>query len=236
MSKNAFSAARALFNSKDFGILSTISVKLQGFPFGSVVPYCLDNEGMPVIYISTIAQHTKNIAADDRCSITILKDNDDIQAHGRISIVGNMELLEKDDKFVEERYFRHFPKAKGYGGTHDFSFYKLKPITVRYIGGFGAIHWIEPADFLIQNPFAGAAEIAVIEHMNKDHQDSMVKYCQQYKNMKPASDDQLRMVGIDATGFDLFVNQQKVRFEFQAPVANAQEARAALVEMSKGLK
>ncbi|MFT5823761.1 MAG: putative heme iron utilization protein [Crocinitomix sp.] len=236
MSKDAFIAARALFNSKDFGILSTISVKLEGFPFGSVVPYCLDDTGAPIIYISTIAQHTKNIGADQRCSLTILRDNDDIQAHGRISIVGNMELLGKDEKFVEERYFRHFSNAKGYGGTHSFSFYKLQPITVRYIGGFGAIHWIEPVDFLNQNPFAGAAETAVTEHMNKDHQDSMVKYCQQYKNMELGNDDQLRMVGIDSAGFDLFVNQQKVRFEFPAPVANAQEARAALVAMSKGLK
>jgi putative heme iron utilization protein len=236
MSKEAFSNARTLLNSKDFGILSTISVKLQGFPFGSVVPYCLDDSGSPVIYISTIAQHTKNIAADSRCSLTILKNNDDVQANGRISIIGNMVLLGKAEKQVEERYFRHFPSAKGYGGSHDFSFYKLEAITVRYIAGFGAIHWIEPADFLIKNPFSGPAEMAVIDHMNKDHKDAMVKYCQQFKNKKIGNDDTLRMVGIDTAGFDLFVNQEKVRFEFPQTVSNAQEARMAFVAMSKILE
>ncbi|MBL4703057.1 MAG: pyridoxamine 5'-phosphate oxidase family protein, partial [Flavobacteriales bacterium] len=70
MNTESIQAARVLFNTKDFGVLSTLSVKWEGFPFGSVVPYCLDGEGMPVVLISTIAQHTKNITQDNRCSIT----------------------------------------------------------------------------------------------------------------------------------------------------------------------
>lgn len=236
MNKTQFSAAKTLLNSKDFGVLSTISVKLEGFPFGSVVPYCLDDAGLPVIYISTIAQHTKNITENKRCSLTILQDNDDIQAHGRISIIGNMELLGDNQDAAMERYFRHFPNAKPYGATHNFSFYKLAPITVRFIGGFGAIHWIEPTDFASVNPFAGAAEMGVIEHMNNDHQDAMISYCEHYKNMTISKDDEIRMVGIDAAGFDLFVNLKKIRFEFPEPITNAQEARMALVAMSKNVK
>lgn len=236
MIKTQFSAAKTLLNSKDFGVLSTISVKLEGFPFGSVVPYCLDDTGLPVIYISTIAQHTKNITENKRCSLTIIDNNEDVQAHGRISIIGNMELLGDNHNAAKERYFRHFPNAKSYGATHSFSFYRLEPITVRFIGGFGAIHWIEPNDFVSINPFAGTAEIGVIEHMNKDHQDAMLSYCQHFKNMAVSNDDEIRMVGIDSAGFDLFVNLKKVRFEFPEPITNAQEARMALVAMSKKVK
>jgi putative heme iron utilization protein len=84
MSREAIRDARELLNSQSFGVLSTLSVKLDGVPFGSVVPYCLDGSGAPVILISTIAEHTKNINQDNRCSITILKDSDDVQSNGRL--------------------------------------------------------------------------------------------------------------------------------------------------------
>jgi putative heme iron utilization protein len=236
MSQEAYKQARSLFNSKNFGVLSTISVKLDGFPFGSVVPYCIDNTGMPVIYISTIAQHTKNISANSRCSITVLKDSDDIQAHGRITVIGQMEALNSAEKEVAERYYRHFPNSRTYASTHDFSFYRLKPISIRYIGGFGAIHWIEPTDFLVDNPFKGPAEMAVVGHMNADHQEAMRNYCEHYKSINLKAEDRVQMVGIDSEGFDVYVNKTKVRFDFDQPVTNAQEARMALVALSKGLK
>jgi putative heme iron utilization protein len=235
MSQEAYKQARALFNGKNFGVLSTISVKLDGFPFGSVVPYCLDDTGMPVIYISTIAQHTKNMNANSRCSITVLKDSDDIQAHGRITVIGRMEVLGLNEKEVAERYYRHFPNSRTYASSHDFSFYRLKPISIRYIGGFGAIHWIEPADFLVKNPFKGPSEMAVVGHMNADHQEAMRSYCEHYKNMKLKAEDNVQMVGIDSEGFDLYVNKTKVRFDFEQTISNAQEARTALVALSKGL-
>lgn len=236
MSQEAYKKARTLFNTKNFGVLSTISVKLDGFPFGSVVPYILDDSGMPVIYISTIAQHTKNIRQDPRCSIMVLKDSDDIQAHGRICVIGEMELVGKDQDSIKERYYRHFPNSRSYGGTHDFSFFRINPISIRYIGGFGAIHWIEPADFLVNNPFNGAAEMAVVNHMNDDHQDAMKNYCEQYKSVKIGTEDTLQMVGMNSEGFDIYVNKTKVRFDFEHPVTNAQEARAAMVALSAGLQ
>lgn len=147
MSKEAINNAAALIKSKQDGVLSTLSVKLDGFPFGSVVPYCLDHAGWPVILISTIAEHTKNIKADSRCSITIVMDGEDVQANGRICLVGHMEQLLSEEKEVMERYYTQFPNSRSYDATHDFSFYRLAPISIRYIGGFGQIHWFSPEDF-----------------------------------------------------------------------------------------
>ncbi|NQY68629.1 MAG: pyridoxamine 5'-phosphate oxidase family protein [Flavobacteriales bacterium] len=87
MSAKAVIHARRLINKKDFGILSTLSVKLGGFPFGSVVPYCLDGNGIPVVLISTIGEHTKNLKKDNRCSITIIKENEDVQSNGRLCAI-----------------------------------------------------------------------------------------------------------------------------------------------------
>lgn len=233
MTKESIAGARTLLNSKDYGILSTISQKFEGFPFGSVVPYSLDDEGKPVILISTIAEHTKNIKSDDRCSITITAESNDVQANGRLCIVGNMKPLSDDKTEVEERYYRYFPNSKSYHQSHDFSFYYLEPVSVRYIGGFGAIHWLEPSDFLVRNPFHGDDEVAIVDHMNKDHQKNLVNYCEHFKSMHIKPDDVVRMVGIDAFGFDVSVNDSKIRFDLETPISNGVEARKALVDMAK---
>lgn len=146
MSKEAIQNAIDLVKSKQDAILSTLSVKLDGFPFGSVVPYCLDDMGKPVILISTIAEHTKNIQTDSRCSLTIVMDSEDVQANGRICLVGHMEKLSSEETNVKERYYTQFPNSRSYDATHDFSFYRLSPISARYIGGFGQIHWFTPSE------------------------------------------------------------------------------------------
>jgi putative heme iron utilization protein len=147
MNKESIDKATALIKSKQDGVLATLSVKLEGFPFGSVVPYCLDHAGWPVILISTIAEHTKNIMADNRCSLTIVMDSEDVQANGRICIVGHMKKLLSEEKEIMERYYVEFPNSRSYDATHDFSFYRLTPVSIRYIGGFGQIHWFKPEEF-----------------------------------------------------------------------------------------
>jgi len=83
------SAARDLLLQESFGVLSTMSLDVPGYPFGSVTPYCVDDECRPLIYISHIAQHTRNIIADPRVSLTVVENNvdsDDVQAHGRADL------------------------------------------------------------------------------------------------------------------------------------------------------
>lgn len=235
MNQEAIQAARELLHSRSFGVLSTISVKLEGFPFGSVVPYCLDRTGAPVILISTIAQHTKNIVADSRCSITILKESDDVQSNGRLCLVGNMVPLDLNETATPEKYYRYFPKSRDYHQSHDFSFYRMTLVSVRFIGGFGRIHWIEPQDFHWDNPFHGKGEDYIINHMNEDHQKDLEVYCQHYQQID-TSEKEVRMVGIDQQGFDVFVEDRQVRFTFDEPVTDAKQAREKLVAMSKMAK
>ena len=235
MSQEAIHESRTLYNSRSSGVLSTISVKLEGYPFGSVVPYSLDQEGNAVVLISTIAQHTKNISADPRCSLMILSESDDVQANSRLCIVGDMQKLPADDTATIARYYRHFPKSKGYHEAHDFSFYRLLPVSIRYIGGFGKIHWLNPEDFKVDNPFHGKGETYIVDHMNEDHQKDLRLYCEYYKGLQ-ISDETITMAGIDPHGFDVFINDRKVRFSFEEPIGNAQEARMRLVALSKAAK
>ena len=220
-------AARTLFLKEGFGVLSTISLDVPGYPFGSIVPYCVDEFCRPLIYISQIAQHTKNIVADSRVSLTVMERNvnsGDVQAHGRVTCIANARSIENHESAIRERYFRYFPSSRQYDQTHDFAFFRLELVRVRFIGGFGQIYWVEPDEFMTQNPFSFQQELRIIEHMNKDHGDALRRYAGGASSV---------MTGIDAEGFDLLVSGKKLRLEFDAPVRDMEQARQALIAMAK---
>src|SRR6476646_893255 len=144
-------AARELLCGNSFGVLSTISLDVPGYPFGSVTPYCLDENGQLIIYISNIAQHTRNIMADPRLSLTVVEDadSDDVQARGRVTCIANGRQVDEspENAGVSARYFRYFPSSRQYDRTHDFTFFRLELVRIRFIGGFGQIFWLDPAEF-----------------------------------------------------------------------------------------
>lgn len=88
MSTKALRPARELLLKEYRGVLSTLSKSMPGYPFGSVVPYCLDAQGHPVILISRIAQHTHNLQKDPKCSLLVgERDAEDVQAVGRLTVM-----------------------------------------------------------------------------------------------------------------------------------------------------
>src|SRR5436309_15038380 len=218
--------ARRLFLQQSFGVLSTISLDVPGYPFGSITPYCADRQCRPVIYISRIAQHTQNILADSRVSLTVLEnaDSGDVQARGRLTCIANARPLSKDEEDVSERYFRYVPQARDYAWTHDFEFFRLELVRVRFIGGFGRIYWIEPDEFMTTNPFSAAQESRIIQNMNNDHSNALRQYC---------GGGPTEMAGIDAEGFDVLKSSGKVRLTFDTPIRNIEDARQALSAIAK---
>lgn len=228
---SAAAEARRFLHATRSAVLSTHSARFQGYPFGSIAPFVLDHDGNPLILISTIAEHTKNIQADPRVSLIAFEPNAaDFQASGRLTLIGNAEIVADDDIAARERYLRYFPQARQYFDTHDFRLYRILVQQARYIGGFGKIHWIAashlrpPANQLAQQ------ESAIIEHMNTDHADSLRAYCRHWHQIEPL---QARMLGIDTDGFDVLADGLMLRFTFEQAVTDAESARAAMVASSK---
>lgn len=149
-------AVKKLIEQQSFGVLSTYSVDVEGFPFGSVTPYSLTENHNPLIFISNIAQHTKNIIKDNRVSLIILENmqdgSKDPQKHGRASILGRATPLEttgEENEGKYQRYFQRFPESESYKDTHGFQLYEITPVRIRFIGGFGKIFWLEPEQLLV---------------------------------------------------------------------------------------
>jgi putative heme iron utilization protein len=234
-SAETISTARNLMMAKDHGVFSSLSKKFDGMPFGSVMTYCTDQQGYPVALFSTIAQHTANINADSRCSLTILEGKGhDPQAEGRLTIGGNLVKLE-DISQIEDRFYCYFPKAKAYKEFHDFDFYVLEPTFVRYIGGFGKIHWIDSKEFFIANPFEAKAEQGMISHMNEHHAASIRDYFKHLKGVSLAENQEVSMCGVDREGFDVLVDGVRHRFE-TAEMSDAMTARKVLTDMAHAAK
>lgn len=224
--------ARRLLRRQRHGVLSTLSKKLEGYPFGSVTPFVLDHQARPVILISTLAEHTRNIEADPRVSLLAHDSGADIQANARVTVVGNCTRME-DQIALKARYLRYFPGAADYFATHDFFFYRIEPAHIRFIGGFGAIHWVEASRFATPDNQLASQEDAIIAHMNTDHQHNLLAYCRHFHGVDTSS---AHMLGIDTDGFDVRADAQQLRFDFSQPVLDAQDARRALVAMAEACR
>ncbi len=234
MSSSSAPEARRFLRSTHSGVLSTHSARHPGYPFGSVAPFVLDHDGLPLILISTIAEHTKNIQTDPRVSLIAFDPaSPDMQAGARLTLLGDARIADKQDGALRERYLRHFPQAEQYFDMHDFLFHRIQVEHARYIGGFGNIHWIPGAELLPPANQLAAAEGRIIDHMNADHADSLRAYCRHVHGIEAA---RAEMVGIDCDGFDVRADGRLLRFGFDTPVTDADAARQALVALSRAAR
>lgn len=230
--KNNGDEARRFVRGQQSGVLSTISRRVEGFPFGSVAPFILDQTGCPIILISTLAEHTRNIDADPRVSLIVQPYSPDMQIAGRVTVLGSAQRL-ADKSELGPRYLRFHPQAEDYFGMHDFSFYRIEPVRIRYIGGFGKIHWVEPEQYLLPEPALAGQETDILNHMNADHADNLRTYCRHVHGIETS---QAEMIGIDPDGFDLRSEEVVLRFHFADPVMDAQQARQALVTLAQAAR
>ncbi len=231
MSESSQQLATEFVRRSRYGVLSTHSAAVPGYPFGSITPYVVTDRGDLAILISTIAQHTANIQADSRVSLTIFDPADaaDPQAGPRLTWLADAVATPNEElPRVTDRYLRHFPAARSYDLTHDFSYYSLQPVRVRLIGGFGSIHWIEPGEMDLSNPLADAEE-GVLDHMNADHADALALIIRAAGG--PACQG-VTMTGIDPAGMDLLLDDTPWRVAFPSPIADATDARKTLVALT----
>lgn len=179
---------------------------MEGFPYGSVVPFALDAHGRPFILIARIATHTQNLRADPRGALFVRQPglDDDPQKGWRVTFIGTWERVDDahpDAAELHARYVERVKWAEGYRETHDFHYWRLADVqTVRYIGGFGEITWIS-GDRCLRDPGgAGVAEVApgAIAHMNEDHAHNLLEMVAGRYGVQAASAE---MVSLDRTGF-----------------------------------
>jgi putative heme iron utilization protein len=231
--------ARTLVAGANRGILSTLSLDPAGYPFGSVATYAIDDAGRPIVFVSTMAEHTRNAAADPRASVIVTEpfpDGSDPLAAGRVTLIGDLLEVGDDERpAVRDRYLGENPASAYYIDFGDFSFWRLEVRSVRYVGGYGRMSWVEASDYAraVADPLAGAAAAGIIEHMNVDHADSLVLFARVFGGRPDTTE--ATMTAVDRYGFDVVAGgpggRAALRFGFDTPVATAPEVRPAMIRL-----
>lgn len=227
---SAGAEARAYLRRHRSGVLSTLSKKLAGYPYGSVVPIALDHAARPVILASRLAEHTRNLEADPRASLLVADFMDDVQAGARLTLIGDAARAGEGLNALRARYLNYFPDAARLLALGDFDFYLIEPRQLRYIGGFGDIRWIPAAAYAPPANRLPEQEAEIVAHMNTDHAQDLRNYCRHFHG-RPAAE--ARMIGIDCEGFDVRADGAVLRFDFEGTVTDAAGAGAALIAMAR---
>src|SRR5580704_10478623 len=162
---------RTLVSISTIATLSTISRKRSGYPFGSLMPYAIDGTGRPIFLISNMAMHTQNIQADYRASLFVNQEGDgDPLGTARATLIGDVFSV-PDDEVVEtrQRYLSRYESSRSWVDFKDFGFYRLQPLDIYYVGGFGVMGWVTAEDYGAAkvDPLADAAP-KILGHMNSD--------------------------------------------------------------------
>ena len=228
--------ARTLVYLGRIGSLSTLSRKQPGFPFGSVMPYGLDDHGRPIFLISTMAMHTQNLQADPRASLLVTQEDTDGEPLGasRVTLVGNV-LPAPDTELAEARklYLARHANSKYWVDFEDFSFYRMNVADVYYVGGFGVMGWVSTSEYDRSQPDPLADSMAeIIQHMNADHKDALVLLARKFAHVEST---EATMTAVDRLGFHVRLKtsdgMRGARIAFLREVSNPATTRKVLVEM-----
>jgi len=225
-------------HSARIGSLSTISRKQSGFPFGSLMPYGLDNQGRPIFLISTMAMHTQNLQADPRASLFVTEPDStsDPLGSSRVTLIGNARRI-PEPELADARavYLTGYPDSKYWVDFEDFFFYRLDVIDVYYVGGFGVMGWVAAGDYSqAQSDPLADHKSDIMQHMNADHKDALILIAKRFAGIEA---QQAEMTAVDRLGFHLRLKTQDgmkgIRIAFLREVADPLQTREVLVEMVK---
>lgn len=236
--------ARTLVAQQSRGALSTIAVKPAGTPFGSVVTYGLDPAGRPCFFVSTLAEHTRNLAADPRASLLVIEDTPagaDPLASGRVTLLGAAaEVTDPDERAAARAAYLEANPAAFYVDYGDFLCLALQVTDVRYVGGFGRMSWVDADAFAAAQPDPlMSAAAGIISHMNADHADALVTlYRHNTGQHKTGQPDVVAasMTAVDRYGFEVIADlgqdrREALRIGFRTEQATADGVRRELVGM-----
>jgi putative heme iron utilization protein len=136
---------RALLEAESVGLLSTTSVHRPGYPYGSLTPFATSARGMPLLLLSALAAHTKNLLADPRACLFVGDRTapEDPQAGARMSLLGRATRIgAAEEPDARGRYAARHPKAAAYFQLRDFALWQLVVEEARLISGFGSMRWL----------------------------------------------------------------------------------------------
>jgi putative heme iron utilization protein len=226
--------AKTLVRTSRYASLATIE-PADGFPSASRVAMATTMAGEPVLLMSGLSGHFRNLEADQRCSLLVGEvGKGDPLAHPRMTLIGRAERIEQGTgrDLARSRYLMRQPKSALYMDFPDFALWKVTPARVSLNGGFGKAYAPEPTDIVTGMQGLSdleSAEASAVAHMNTDHTDVIQRYAASIGE-EPGS---WRLACLDPEGLDLTWGDRVARLWFDRPLQQASELRPKLVSLAK---
>ena len=230
---DAVKVARSLLRRSRQGALATLMAG-SGDPYCSLVNVASHADGSPILLISRLALHTRNILGDSRVSLMLDERAEGDPLEGsRIMLAGRAEEASTDDlEILRRRYLNAHPSAEAFVSFKDFSFFRIRPGGAHLVAGFGRIVDLKPEQFLTDISDAAAlleVEQGAIDHMNADHRDAMNLYATKLLGAGPAD---WRCTGCDPDGIDMQAGTTMLRLDFPRRIATPAALRQMLKEFA----
>lgn len=225
--------ARSLLRRSRQGALATLMAG-SGDPYCSLVNVASHPDGSPILLISRLALHTRNILGDARVSLMLDERAEGDPLEGsRIMLAGRAEEANAENlEILRRRYLNAHPSAEAFVNFKDFSFFRIRPAGAHLVAGFGRIVDLKPPQFLTDISNARAlleAEQDAIDHMNADHRDATNLYATRLLGAGAAD---WRCTGADPDGVDLQAGAKTLRLDFPERVTGPGELRKMLVKLA----
>lgn len=222
-------AARRLMRALD---RATLATSLDGWPYASLVLTAVDHDASPLLLLSDLAEHTRNLKLEPRASLLFdgTAGLDEPLTGARVSVLG--EARPVSDPRLLARYTRRHPSSAAYAGFGDFKLYRFEATRAHLVAGFGRIDWVA-ADALLYRaaaPGLAAAEPDILGHVNTDHVPTLDLYASELLGYPETG---WMMTGVDPEGIDLRHGGRVARLDFRAPVGDANGVRAELASLAR---
>lgn len=218
--------ARCYLRARHHGILSTLSQRIAGYPYGSVIPFVLDFDARPIILVSRLAEHTRNLEADSRASLVVRDDVDEVFAGARLTLIGDATRIDCEPA-LQARFLRYQPRAQQLLGLGDFSYWRITAVTLRFIAGFGAISWVSASDFAPPETALARDEAGMVAQANAAHAGLLRACCS--KSLRREINEAV-MLGIDCDGFDVRAGGAYLRFDFPESAQDTTALQRSILE------
>jgi heme iron utilization protein len=224
--------ARSLLRRSRQGALATL-MRDTGDPYCSLVNVASHPDGSPILLLSRLAVHTRNILGDSRVSLMLDERAEGDPLEGaRIMLAGRAVEGEGEQAgLLRRRYLNAHPSAEAFVEFKDFSFFRIVPAGAHLVAGFGRIVDLGADQFLISLDGAQSlleAEQGALEHMNEDHREAMNLYATRLLGAESAD---WRCNGCDPEGLDMQAGRDVLRLDFPERVTTANELRKMLVRL-----
>lgn len=222
--------SRRIVRAAERAVLGTLLP--DGAPYASLVLVATASDGTPLLLLSELAEHTRNLRRDPRASLLVdgTAGHPDPLTGPRLTLQGGAAVIDDADvAAARERFLARHPGAANYAGFADFRFWRIAVERGHLVAGFGRIAWL-PGDALVlaTTGSLATAEADIIAHMNEDHAEAVDLYAERLLGRAGTG---WRMIAIDPEGCDLRRANETARLDFAAPVLDAAAARRELVRL-----